>query len=79
MYGLYSKCFIRVKENNMITKIWLQRAGMRAIKTVAQTAAAVLATGVVIADVNWINLASAAALAGIFSLVTSLAGLPEIE
>lgn len=63
----------------MITKIWLQRAGMRAIKTVAQTAAAVLATGVVIADVNWINLASAAALAGIFSLVTSLAGLPEIE
>ena len=60
-------------------KEWIKAAGVRAIKTVAQTAIATIGTSAVIAEVNWIMVASASALAGILSLLTSIAGLPELD
>jgi hypothetical protein len=60
-------------------KNWIKAAGIRAIKTVAQTAAATIGTSAVLAEVNWLMVGSAAALAGILSLLTSLAGIPEVK
>ena len=60
-------------------KTWLKAAGIRAVKTVAQTAVATIGTSMVLDEVNWIVVASAAALAGILSLLTSVAGLPELK
>ena len=60
-------------------KNWLKAAGIRAVKTVAQTAAATIGTAAVMGEVNWIAVGSASLLAGILSLVTSVAGLPEVE
>lgn len=58
---------------------WWKAAGIRAIKTVAQTAVATIGTSMILSDVNWIAVASASALAGILSLLTSVAGLPEVK
>ena len=62
----------------MTTK-WLKAAGIRAIKTVAQTAIATIGTSAVIGQVNWLMVLSASGLAGLLSLLTSVAGLPEVE
>ena len=59
---------------------WAKAAGVRAIKTVAQTAVALIGTNTIgITEVNWVGVASGAALAGVVSLLTSLAGIPEVE
>jgi len=65
-----------MKKENM--KQWLKAAGVRAIKTVAQTAVATIGTAAALGEVNWTMVASAAALAGVLSLLTSVAGLPEL-
>ena len=61
------------------TKLWLKCAGVRAVKTMAQTFVATIGTSVVLTDVNWAMVVSASVLAGILSLATSVAGLPELE
>ena len=60
-------------------KKWAKAAGMRAIKTVAQTAVAMIPVAVSITEVDWLGVAGTAALAGVTSLLTSVAGLPEIK
>ncbi len=66
-------------KQQIFTKEWWIAAGIRALKTVAQTAIATIGTAVVLSDVNWLAVVSASLLAGILSLLTSLAGLPELE
>lgn len=63
----------------MMKYTWLQAAGIRAIKTMAQTAVATIGTSAVMSDVNWTMIFSASLLAGILSLLTSLGGLPEVK
>lgn len=65
--------------NKIFTKEWFIAAGIRAIRTVAQAAIATIGTSAAIGDVNWLLVASSSALAGILSLLTSLAGLPEVD
>ena len=60
-------------------KDWIKAAGVRAIKTVAQTAVATIGTAAVMGSVDWVMVASASILAGIVSLLTSVAGLPELD
>ena len=60
-------------------KNWFKAAGIRAIKTIAQTAIATIGTSAILAEVNWAVVGSAAVLAGILSLLTSVAGLPEVQ
>jgi hypothetical protein len=65
--------------DNKYMKKWFRAAGIRAIKTVAQTAIATIGSTALLTQVNWAVVASAAALAGVLSLLTSVSGLPEVE
>lgn len=60
-------------------KVWFKAAGIRAIKTIAQTCVAMIGTSVVVSEVDWVMVFSASILSGILSLLTSIAGLPEIK
>lgn len=60
-------------------KTWIKAAGVRAVKTMAQSAVAMIGTSAVLDDVNWVGVVSAAVLAGVLSLLTSVAGLPECK
>jgi len=64
---------------NVFTKEWFKAAAIRAIKTCAQTAIATIGTAAVMGEVNWVAVGSASVLAGILSVLTSLAGLPEVD
>lgn len=65
--------------SKLSSKEWWKAAGIRAIKTIAQTAIALIPAGVMIQEVNWIMVIGTAGLAGVLSLLTSLAGLPEVD
>lgn len=60
-------------------KKWIRAAGVRAIKTFAQTAASLVTVGAVMSEINWVFVLSSAAVAAIYSLLTSVAGLPELD
>ncbi len=61
------------------TKKWIKAAGIRAIKTIAQNAVSLISVGAVMSDIDWLMVLSASILSGILSILTSLAGLPEVE
>lgn len=61
------------------TKKWIKAAGVRAVKTISQTAIATIGTAAALGNVDWVMVASASALAGILSILTSVAGLPEVK
>ena len=62
-----------------MNKKWLKAAGIRAVKTMAQTAVSMLTVGQAVLDVNWVNVVSVSVVAGVISMLTSIAGLPEVE
>lgn len=62
-----------------MSKAWFKAAGIRAVKTMAQTAVSMLTVGQAVLDVNWVNVLSVSAVAGVISLLTSIAGLPEVD
>lgn len=66
-------------KNNVFTKEWFIAAGIRALRTCAQTAIATIGTAVLMSEVNWLAVLSASVLAGILSILMSIAGLPEVE
>ena len=68
-----------VFKTSVDTKKWIRAAGIRAIKTVSQTAIATIGTSAVMGDVNWTMVLSASVLSGILSILTSIAGLPELK
>lgn len=63
----------------LMNKQWWKAAGVRAVKTVAQTAVALISVGTVMSDIDWVMVGSASLLSGILSLLTSIAGLPEVK
>lgn len=65
--------------NKVFTREWFRAAGVRALKTIAQTAVATIGTSAVLGQVDWIAVGSAAVLAGVLSMLTSVAGIPEVE
>ena len=78
--GLDALRIIQKGENDMKNwKNWIKAAAVRAVKTVAQTAVATIGTSAVMGEVNWVMVGSASLLAGILSLLTSVAGLPEVK
>ena len=62
-----------------MNKKWVKAAGIRSIKTMAQTAVSMLTVGQAVLDVNWVNVLSVSAVAGVISMLTSIAGLPQVE
>ena len=68
-----------LKGGDVMSKQWFKCAGVRALKTVAQTAAATIGTSVTLGEVNWLSVVSTSLLAGLLSILTSLAGLPEVK
>ena len=64
---------------NILSKVWVKAAGVRAVKTIAQTAIATIGTAALMSQVDWKAALSASILAGILSLLTSIAGLPEVK
>lgn len=68
-----------MEKNKTYTIRWMKAAGVRAVKTMAQTAVATIGTSTIISTVDWKMVASASVVAGILSLLTSVAGLPEVE
>lgn len=73
---MFKNCVLKV---SIDTKKWMKAAGVRAVKTIAQTAIAVIGTGAIISAVDWKMVISSAAVAGIVSILTSIAGIPEVE
>ena len=73
---MFKNCVFKADVN---TVKWLKAAGVRAIKTVAQTAIATIGTSATMGEVNWVMVGSASALSGILSVLTSIAGIPEVE
>ena len=73
---MFENCVFKIDVN---TKQWIKAAAIRAIKTMAQTFVATIGTAAVMGDVNWQMVASASALAGILSVATSVAGIPEVK
>lgn len=68
-----------VFKTSVDTKKWIKASAVRAVKTMAQTAVATIGTSAVMGDVNWLMVASASALSGIISILTSVAGIPEVR
>ena len=80
MYRIIAEGLKNIKERRIVMgKKWLKAAGVRAVKTMAQTAVALIGTTLVISEVDWMTVASASVLAGLLSILTSIAGLPEVE
>lgn len=67
-----------VFNSSVDTKEWLKSAGIRAVKTMAQTALSMLTVGQAVIDVNWVNVLSVSVVAGIISVLTSITGIPEV-
>lgn len=74
-------CYVKgvIVMRGIFSKEWFKAAGIRALKTVAQTAIATIGSAMVLDEVNWIMVLSASVLAGILSILTSIAGLPEVD
>ena len=73
---MFKNCVLKTSVD---TKKWIKASAVRAVKTMAQTAVAIIGTCTVMGDVNWAMVASASALSGIISILTSVAGIPEVE